>query len=127
MPKILVNYKYNKKEDSFKVLNYDHIFADIPVAVMEMDTEYDDILVVPIKNIPTIVEKEEYLKIHKKFYLKADENGRLYEAADGHPIYLPKDTKLEELIYINGQILKMDTSNAEVVKSEDNKNNEGGE
>ena len=22
MPKILVNYKYNKKEDSFKVLNY---------------------------------------------------------------------------------------------------------
>lgn len=104
MPKIIVNYKYDKKKDEYKVLNYDVIFADMPIAVMEMGSEYEEILVVPIRNVATIVDKKDYLSKNKLFRLKVKEQN-VFEDANGIPIYLPKDTDVTKLKYINNQIV----------------------
>lgn len=107
MPKILVNYKYNQKQDSYKVIKNDVVFADMPVAIMEMEAEHDEILVVPINNVSTVVDKQEYLSLHKKVYLKVD-GEKVFEAVDGSPVYLPKQTDISKLKFINNQIVLVD-------------------
>lgn len=105
MPKILVNYKHNKKTDTYSLYDNDVVFADLPIAVMDMSAEYDDILVVPINKVMTVVDKEEYLKVHKQFKLVADENGIIREDQNGVSIYLPKDTDITKLRFLNGQLV----------------------
>lgn len=107
MPKILVNYKYNKKLDLYKVIKNDVVFADMPVAVMDMGAEYDDILIVPINNVSTVVDKHEYLSVNKKVYLKVD-GEKVFEAPDGTPFYLPKQTDISKLRFINNQLVLVD-------------------
>jgi len=114
MPKIYVNFKHNKKDDSYKILNYGHVFVDMPIAVMDLDVDIEEPLVVPIRNVLTVVEKSEYLKVHKKFLLKFDNNGKVYESPDGYPVYLPKDTDVSKLQYIDGQLVMVDDSEAQI-------------
>lgn len=116
MPKILVNYKHNPKTDKYTLLQNDVIFADLPIAVMDMAAEYEDILVVPIKKVNTVVDKEEYLKVNKLFKLLADENGVIKEDPNGVPVYLPKDTDVSKLRIVNGQLALME-------EEEENKEN----
>lgn len=109
MPKILVNYKYNKKTDTYSLLEGDVVFADMPVAVMDMGAEYESILVVPMNNVNTIVDKEEYLKHNKLFKLSVtDSEGTVAEDPNGTPIYLPKETDISKLKFINGQLVLVD-------------------
>lgn len=105
MPKILVNYKYNKKTDTYTLIEDDVVFADMPVAIMEMGTDYDDILVVPINGQNTVVDKDEYLAIHKNFKLSVNEDGTVREDVTGTPVWLPKDTDITKLRFINGQLV----------------------
>lgn len=105
MPKILVNYKYNKKTDTYTLLNNDIVYADMPVAVMDLKDEFDEILVVPINGKNTVVDKEEYLKVHKQFKLKAIEDGVVIEDQNGTPVWLPKDTDITKLRFINGRLV----------------------
>ena len=108
MPKILVNYLYNKKNDTYSLVSNSVVFADMPIAVMEMGAQYDEILVVPINKQNTVVDKEEYLKTNKKFKLIADENGKVEESPNGVSIWLPKDTNIQNLRIINGQLVLVD-------------------
>lgn len=109
MPKILVNYKYNKKNDTYSILEGEVVFADMPVAVMDMGAEYESILVVPMDNVNTVVDKEEYLKVNKLFKLSvADSEGTVVEDPNGAPIYLPKETDISKLKFINGQLVFVD-------------------
>lgn len=105
MPKILVNYKYNKKNDKYSLLENEVVFADMPIAEMDMGTEFDEVLVVPINGRNTVVEKEEYLKVNKLFKLVSDKDGNVTEDANGVPVWLPKDTNIEQLKFINGQLV----------------------
>ena len=106
MPKILVNYKYNKKTDTYTLLENDVVFADMPIAVMDMGAEYDDILVVPVNNTQMVVDKVEYLKVNKLFTLSvADESGTVIEDPKGALVWLPKDTDITKLRFINGQLV----------------------
>lgn len=108
MPKILVNFKRNK-DGSYKLYDTEKVFADMPIAQMEMDTDYTNPIVVNIKDIATVVEKEEYEKTNKLFKLKLDENGNLIEDEEnGIEIYLPKETDINSLKYINGEIVKVE-------------------
>lgn len=106
MPKILVNYKLDKKTNTYKVLENDVVYADMPIAVMDMYAEYDDILVVPINNMMTVVDKVEYLKANKQFRLTANEDGSVVEDNEkGTPIWLPRNTDLSKLKVVNGQLV----------------------
>lgn len=111
MPKILLNYK-KLHDGSFKLYyNPTHVFADMPVCIADMDEEYIQPIVVNINNEAVVVEKEEYEKTHKLFKLKVDKNNFLVEDEDGFEIYLPIDTDITQLMYINGQIVKKEESN----------------
>ena len=109
MPKILINYTYNKKNDKFTLLeNNEYVFADMPIAEMELGQEFEgDVLIVPINERMTVVDKEEYLKINKLFNLAINEDGEhLHEDPKGKiSLYLPKDTPVERLVIKNGQLL----------------------
>lgn len=118
MPKILVNYKYNKKKDEYSLFESDVVYADMPLALMELGAEYDEILIVPINNQATVVDKVEFLSRNKQFHLVADGERILEDKEKGTPIWLPKDTNLEELRYINGQILKVETKAEEELEVE---------
>lgn len=109
MPKILVNYKHNKKTDTYTVLENNVVYADMPIAVMDMYAEYNDILVVPLNNVMTVVDKEEYTKINKQFKLTAYPDGTVKEdSQNGTPIWLPKDTDINMLRVVNGQLVMIE-------------------
>lgn len=108
MARILVNYIYNKEKDEFKILNSENIFADMKVAVLETEDEINTPLVVPIKGIATVVDRKTYELIHKRFYLSADEKGNVMENPKGTEVWLPKDTDISQLKYINGNLVKVE-------------------
>lgn len=108
MPKILVNFKYNKKKDEYSLFDTDVVYADMPIALMELGAEYEEVLIVPINGQATVVEKGEFLARNKQFHLVADGEMIVEDKERGTPVWLPKDTNLTELRYINGQILKVE-------------------
>lgn len=108
MPKILTNYKYDRKKDEFKLLDFDVVFADMPIAVKEMEADYEEILIVPINNVATVVDKKDYLSKNKLFHLKAD-GDKVIESPDGAAAYLPIDTDISKLRYMNGQLVLEET------------------
>jgi hypothetical protein len=119
MPKILVNYTYNKKNDKYSLLvNNEYVFADMPIAEMELGQDVDeDILIVPINGRYTVVDKEEYLKVHKEFKLSLLEDGiHLKEDPNGKiSVYLPKDTPVDKLCIQNNQLVLEDTPTPEEI------------
>lgn len=105
MARILVNYIYDKAKDKFEIQKGCFVFADMKVAVYETEEEIYEPLVVPIRNVMTVVDRERYEKVNKKFKLVADNNGNVCENEDGVEVWLPKDTDLKKLKYINGQLV----------------------
>lgn len=118
MPKILVNYIYNKKTDKFKLSENEYVFADMPVAEMDLGFESDDILVVPINNKSTVVDRISFLSKNKLFKLKANGDGTLTEDPNGTPVYLPKETDVNLLRLIDGKLVLL---NVEDENDEENK------
>lgn len=104
MPKILVNYKYNKKTDTYTILPNEYVFADMPIAEMDMGAEYDDILVVPINSRMTVVDKNEYMSVNKQFSLAVNPDGTIREDQNGQLVWLPKNTDISKLRFFNGQL-----------------------
>lgn len=105
MARILVNYIYNKAKDEFKVLDQDCVYADQRIAVIETEDIINKPLVVPIKGAMTVVDRERYERVNKRFYLAANEQGEVREEPNGAEIWLPKDTDISKLRFINGQLV----------------------
>ena len=105
MPKILINYKHDKKTDTYTLLKNDVVYADLPIAEMNMYEDFDEPLVVPINKKMTVVEKSEYTKRNKQFVISADENGNIIESQNGVAVWLPIDTDISKLRIINGQLV----------------------
>ena len=105
MPKILINYKYNKKTDTYTLCKNDVVYADLPIAEIDMYDDIEEPLVVPIKNKMTVVEKSEYTKINKQFVIAVDKEGNIIEDQNGVAVWLPIDTDLSKLRFINGQLV----------------------
>lgn len=108
MARILVNFIYNKQKDEFKVLEPDCVYADQKVAVLETEDIINKPLIVPVRNVLTVVDRESYEKVHKKFYLIADDKGNVIEHPNGAEIWLPKDTDVSKLRFINNQLVKVE-------------------
>lgn len=113
--KQLVNYKTKKdklEEFPFVELFTDReVFADLPICLVDFSREYDKpVLYGNHKGVPTIyeaVEVQQQLAKLKVFHFKEDQ-GKLTEVAPEEATIkarLPKDTKVDELIYDNGQIV----------------------
>lgn len=119
MPKILVNFKYNKKKDEYSLLNSDVVYADMPIALMELGAEFEEVLIVPISGQATVVEKSEFLAKNKQFFLVADGEMILENKEQGKAVWLPKDTDISQLRYINGQIVKVEgNAQEDIIKEE---------
>jgi hypothetical protein len=110
MPKILVNYTYNKKKDTYSLIDNGVVFVDMPIAVMELGAQYDEILIVPINQQNTVVDKEEYLNANKRFKLAVDEEGNVKEDDNGAFVWLPKNTDVSKLKVINNQLILVEES-----------------
>ena len=105
MAKILVNYLYHKEKDEFEIQKGPYVFADMKVAVLETEDDVRVPLVVPIQNVMTVVDRSVYEQTNKKFYLAADEDGKVLEHPNGVEIWLPKDTDISKLRFINGRLV----------------------
>lgn len=121
MARIYVNYIYNKAKDEYKVLDSEYVYENQKVAVMETEDVIEVPLVVPINHKMTVVDRARFEAINKKFYLASDENGKVYEDTNGVELWLPKDTDVSRLRFINGQLLMVEDE--EEVKNEDSPEN----
>lgn len=123
MARILVNFIYNKAKDEFKVLDGDCVYADQKIAVLETEDSINRPLVVPIKGIMTVVDRDRFEQIHRRFYLVADEQGNVREDPNGAEIWLPKDTDVSKLRYVNNQLVMFaDEEKAEPEQEKEKKN-----
>lgn len=109
MARILVNYTYNKAKDEYKILDYTcGVLADINVAILELEEDIDEPLVVPIAGMMTVVDRARYEFTHRKFCLVADETGKVMEHPEGKVFWFPKDTDVSKLRLINGHIVMIE-------------------
>ena len=113
MPKILVNVKLNKKNGEWSVLPYERgVFADMPIALMDMDAEYDSVIVVPINKVNHVFDKEEFLS-KNKMYNFVIEGEIVREAVEGETenilsTFLPINTDISKLRYIQNQLVMVE-------------------
>lgn len=114
MPQILVNYK-KRKDNSIIVIKDSVVYADMPIAQMDLYEEIENPYIYETGfTFPRVIDKTEFFKNNKEFYIKLgepDEYGqKIIEDEDkkSKPLFLPIDTKLEELRFVNGQVLKID-------------------
>lgn len=105
MARVLINFIYRKAEDEYKLGNPDLVFADQQVAVLETEDDIKRPLVVPIRGMLTVVDRDRFEQVHRRFYLVADKDGNVQEAPNGAPTWLPKDTDVSKLRYINNQLV----------------------
>ena len=111
MARIIVNYIYHNDKDEFEILKGSYVFADVNVAILDTNLQIKKPLVVSIQGNPTIVDKDTYEATNKKFRLAVNDKGKVVESDKGMEVYLPKDTDIKTLRYINGQIVKVDKEN----------------
>ena len=117
MARILVNYTYNKSKDEFKILESDCVYADMKIAVLETEEDIKRPLVVPIKDVLTVVDRDMYEKYHKKFRLISDDKGNISEDPNGAEIWLPKDTDISKLKYVQGRLVMLQEEKPKVAKA----------
>lgn len=109
MARILVNYIYNKQKDEYIIYDGGRVLADMKVAVMETEEDIGRPLVIPIKNEMTVVDRDHYEQVHKKFRFSIDEEGNIKEDSNGlAEAWLPKDTDISRLKYVNGQLVLLE-------------------
>ena len=109
MAKILVNYIHDKSKDEYEILTgAKYVFATEPVAVLNTDLTIKTPLVVQIQGVMQVVDRESFESINKIFKLVSDENGIVKEDPSGVPVWLPKNTDISKLRYINGEIVLID-------------------
>lgn len=113
--KKLINYEAKKETlDEFpyvEIMESKHVFVDLPIAVVDFGKTYDKpILYGSYKGIPCIYEESEvkqHLARLKVFHFTEDK-GKLTEVEPEKAtikVRLPKDTKVDQLIYKDGQIV----------------------
>ena len=105
MARILVNYIYNKLNDEYEISKGNYVFADQRVAVMETEEPIKRPLVVPINNQLTVVDRDRYEQVNKRFYLVADKDGNVSEDVGGAEVWLPKNTDISKLKVRDGQLV----------------------
>jgi hypothetical protein len=75
------------------------------VAVLETEAPIRIPLVVPIKGILTVVDRQSYEQYNKKYYLSSDKDGNVFEDPNGNEIWLPKNTDISKLKVVNNQLV----------------------
>jgi len=117
MAKVLKNYKPSTKEfegyPSISIRYDDEVFLELPLCAIDYGRIYKEPYLMYEQNkIPSVIEKEELKKLlegTKIFYFKIQDNMKLKEVKQEEAdisTRLPIDTKTEELVFMDGQILK---------------------
>lgn len=112
--KVLKNYKPKKEMlEEFpyaKLIDSEDVLVDLPICAAEFGKEYKKPVVYGnYKGIPTIYEEEEViLQLEKlKLFHFTEDKGKLTEVEPEKAtikVRLPIDTKVDELVFDNGQI-----------------------
>jgi hypothetical protein len=118
---ILKNFKLIEgKWEEFpfiKILPGEDVFVGLPICKVEFQANLKEpVLVVREGDIPLAFELEELkkkLEGTKRFFLVADEKGVLKEVEQKDAkivLRLPLDTKINELVFMDGQVLKQEVN-----------------
>lgn len=113
---ILKNFKFlDERWEEFpfiKILLGEDVFAGLPICKIDFQAKLrQPVLVIKENDIPLAVEFEELqhkLANTKRFYFVSDEKGLLKEVDSKDAkivVRLPITTAIEQLVYINGQVL----------------------
>lgn len=121
MARVLRNWFYDRKKDEYRVSEQDVVYADQKVAILETEEEIGRPLVLLINNETVIIDRDSYEVNHKKFCLTQNEYGKAVESPNGDEYWLPKDTDVSKLRFINGQLVMVDDEPKEKPKKETNK------
>lgn len=115
---VLKNFKFTKsKIEEFRViefLNSEDVILELPLAVHEFNQIFEyPIIFGAISGVPLVQEAETVIEKTRMFHFKQGEidpetkNSSVVETSEKEAtvhIRLPKDTKVNELILINGQV-----------------------
>ena len=105
--KVYKNYFYDANSDSFQILNTPYVLATEPVAIIDTEVKVKIPLVIPTNIGNIVVDRETYEKTHKRFYFNIKEDMSVEEIKEGNfqiMKWLPKDTDISKLRFINGDI-----------------------
>lgn len=113
--KQLINYKPLKEKleeyPYVKIMPNTEVLLDLPMAVIDFGTDYDKpVLFGSYKGIPMIFDEhvvKESLSKMRLFYLRVD-GEKLHEVPEAEAdlkMRLPIETKIDELIYKDGQLV----------------------
>jgi hypothetical protein len=116
---ILKNFKLTEgKWEEFpfiKILPGEDVFASLPVCKIPFQAQFiQPVVVVRENDIPLAIELEDLkkrLEKTKRFFFIADEKGALTEVEQKDAkviIRLPIDTNINELVFMDGQVLKQE-------------------
>jgi len=101
-----------------KILPGDDVFVGLPMCKIGFQAQFQQpVLLVKENDIPMAIELEELkhrLATTKRFYLVADDKGVLKEVEPKDAklaLRLPKETNINELVYMNGEVLKQEVHN----------------
>jgi hypothetical protein len=100
-----------------KILPGEDVFVGLPVCKMPFQAQFvQPVVVIRENDIPLAIELEDLKKKlagTKRFFLVADEKGTLTEVDQKDAkiaIRLPADTKISELVFMDGQVLKQEVT-----------------
>lgn len=101
-----------------KILPGDDVFVGLPICKMGFQAQFRQAVLVTKENdIPIAIELEDLkqkLAHTRLFYFVADEKGVLSEVEPKDAkltLRLPKETNINELVFMNGEVLKQEVHN----------------
>lgn len=111
--KILKNYFYDANSDRYQILNTPYVLATEPFAIVDTNIKVEEPLIIPTIYGDTLVDRVSYEKVNKKFFFNVKDDLSVEEVKEGTyqlMKWLPKDTDVSKLKFINGDIVLVENT-----------------
>ena len=134
MARVLINFIYNKRLDKYEIIETGPVFENQKVCVLDTERDIREPLVVPVKGVLEVVDRETYEAKHKKFRLSVVKDSlRPLETPEGTfkawdvvedpngpvEVWLPKEVDISKgRILESGQLVFEETKPVEKPENE---------
>ena len=111
--KILKNYFYDANSDRYQILNTPYVLATEPFVIVDTNIKVEEPLIIPTIYGDTLVDRVSYEKVNKKFFFNVKDDLSVEEVKEGTyqlMKWLPKDTDVSKLKFINGDIVLVENT-----------------
>jgi len=108
--RIFVNYIYNKKDDTYRLLDTTGpATPDQKWAIYDTEEDIGEPLVLNVTNEkgqtwPVVYDRVRYEAENQKFRLALDDNGKVIEDPNGREFWFRKGTDISKLVYKDGRL-----------------------